>query len=155
MQYSIYYINSSLYIYYIIENDYCIFISGFNEPLPESKEPFQYHSYHANFDQYFCENQPLDIPYIITGTPFEQKVHNELLKIPYGKTVTYQYIAKMINHPNSARAVANAIGKNQLPILIPCHRVIRSDGSMGGYKYGSDMKKWLLKHEKNNIISRN
>ena len=85
----------------------------------------------------------------LIGTPFQIKVWKEIAKIPKGKTKTYKEIAIKIGHPNSARAVANACGKNPYPLIIPCHRVIRSDGSMGGYsgKGGVKIKRFLLKKE--------
>ena len=85
----------------------------------------------------------------IDGTNFQIQVWSEISKIPYGKTKTYKEIAISIGKPNSARAVANACGKNPYPITIPCHRVIRSDGKMGGYsgEGGIETKKKLLKQE--------
>ena len=83
------------------------------------------------------------------GTKFEKKVWNYLITIKKGSIKTYKQVAVAINRPNSARAVANAIGKNPLAPKIPCHRVIRSDGSIGGYsgKGGVKSKKKLLKKE--------
>tara|TARA_Y100000768_G_scaffold227611_1_gene171843 strand:+ start:1641 stop:1922 length:282 start_codon:yes stop_codon:yes gene_type:complete len=83
------------------------------------------------------------------GTLFQNRVWNELKKIPKGEIRTYKEIAIAIGKPNSARAVANACGKNPRPIEIPCHRVIRSDGNLGGYsgKGGLSMKRKLLKKE--------
>ncbi len=79
-----------------------------------------------------------------TGTPFQQKVWAELCNIPYGQTRTYEDIAKKIGKPTAIRAVAHAIGKNSLPVVVPCHRVIRKDGSLGGYRWGIAKKKKLL-----------
>tara|TARA_Y100000817_G_scaffold189822_1_gene148317 strand:- start:45 stop:317 length:273 start_codon:yes stop_codon:yes gene_type:complete len=83
------------------------------------------------------------------GTKFQQKVWKYLLKIPFGSVKTYSQVAKAIGKPSAIRAVANAIGKNPDPPRIPCHRVIRSDGSLGGYsgKGGVKKKKLLLKNE--------
>ena len=85
----------------------------------------------------------------LKGTKFQLKVWNYLKKIPYGKVKTYSEVAKSIGKPLAVRAVANAIGKNPLAPQIPCHRVIRSDGSLGGYsgKGGIKTKKLLLKKE--------
>jgi methylated-DNA-[protein]-cysteine S-methyltransferase len=85
----------------------------------------------------------------LTGTTFQIKIWNYLKKIPKGKVKTYSQVAKGIGKPLAVRAVANAIGKNPLPPKIPCHRVIRSDGSLGGYsgKGGIKTKKMLLKKE--------
>jgi len=85
----------------------------------------------------------------IEGTNFQIQVWTEISKIPFGKTKTYKEIAISIGKPNSARAVANACGKNPYPIDIPCHRVVRSDGNIGGYSgIGGEKKKIeLLKAE--------
>ena len=83
------------------------------------------------------------------GTKFEIKVWNSISKIPRGEVRTYKELAIQINRPKSARAVANACGKNPYPVKIPCHRVIRSDGKLGGYsgKGGTKTKRKLLKNE--------
>lgn len=84
------------------------------------------------------------------GTPFQQKVWRELLKIPKGKTITYKELAQRVGKPRAVRAAANAVGANPLPVVIPCHRVVRSDGSLGGYSGEGGVKKKLalLKKEK-------
>ena len=89
----------------------------------------------------------------LKGTEFQLKVWNYLKKIPKGKVKTYMDVAKAIGKPLAVRAVANAIGKNPYPPKIPCHRVIRSDGSLGGYsgKGGIKTKKMLLKKEGINL----
>lgn len=93
----------------------------------------------------------LTIPYdnlSLTGfTPFEQKVYKAVLKIPKGKTRTYQWVAKKIGNPKAARGVGNALNKNPYPVIIPCHRIIRSDGSLGGYSRGLRLKNKLLQKE--------
>ena len=85
----------------------------------------------------------------LKGTNFQLKVWNFLMKIPKGSVKTYAQVAKGIGKPLAIRAVANAIGRNPYPIKIPCHRVIRSDGKLGGYtaKGGVKVKKKLLKKE--------
>ena len=87
----------------------------------------------------------------LDGTEFQIRVWNELKKIPKGETRTYKEIAELIGKPTAARAVANACGKNPYPITIPCHRVIRSDGGLGGYsgEGGVEKQRLLLKDEKN------
>tara|TARA_B100001123_G_scaffold174964_1_gene200917 strand:- start:103 stop:387 length:285 start_codon:yes stop_codon:yes gene_type:complete len=86
----------------------------------------------------------------LVGTEFQIKVWEELSKIPFGETRTYKEVAEAIGHPKSSRAVANACAKNPFPIEIPCHRVIRSDGGLGGYSGlgGVTKKKQLLINEK-------
>ena len=92
-------------------------------------------------------NRPSNNDFI--GTKFQKKVWNYLRTIKKGSVMTYKQVAIAINRPKSARAVANAVGKNPLAPRVPCHRVIRSDGSLGGYsgKGGSKMKRILLKKE--------
>ena len=87
------------------------------------------------------------------ATDFQKLVWAEIDKIPYGTTITYKEIAKKIGKPKAARAVANACGQNPIPIIRPCHRVICSDGKIGGYSApgGSEMKKKLLEDEQKNL----
>lgn len=81
------------------------------------------------------------------GTDFQQKVWQELLKIPFGKTMSYLDLSKKLGDVKAIRAVASANGKNPLWIVVPCHRVIGTDGSLTGYAGGLWRKKWLLEHE--------
>jgi methylated-DNA-[protein]-cysteine S-methyltransferase len=81
------------------------------------------------------------------GTEFQRKVWNELLHIPFGKTMSYLELSKKLGDVKAIRAVASANGKNPLWIVIPCHRVIGTDGSLTGYAGGLWRKKWLLEHE--------
>jgi methylated-DNA-[protein]-cysteine S-methyltransferase len=85
-----------------------------------------------------------DLPLAPEGTAFEQKVWKALLKIPYGRTIAYGELARRIGKPGAARAVGLANGRNPLPIVIPCHRVIGSNGKLTGYGGGLDTKRWLL-----------
>lgn len=82
------------------------------------------------------------------GTPFQREVWNALQTIPYGETVSYQDLAVYIGRPNASRAVGSAIGKNPLLLVNPCHRVIASNGTIGGFAYGTDTKIQLLQLEK-------
>ncbi|WP_026809402.1 methylated-DNA--[protein]-cysteine S-methyltransferase [Arenibacter latericius] len=81
------------------------------------------------------------------GTDFQKRVWQALEQIPYGKTTSYMELSKTLGDPKAIRAVASANGKNPLWIVIPCHRVIGSDGSLTGYAGGIHRKKWLLEHE--------
>ena len=87
----------------------------------------------------------------LNGTEFQNLVLKEISRIPYGQTMSYKEIAARIGHSNSSRAVANACGKNPYPIIIPCHRVICSNGTLGGYSGpgGISEKRRLLKNENN------
>ncbi|WP_393971485.1 methylated-DNA--[protein]-cysteine S-methyltransferase [Oxyplasma meridianum] len=89
-----------------------------------------------------------DFTFDIHGTEFQMKVWDAISKIPYGSTMTYSQIAEKIGRPKAVRSVANACGKNPVPIIIPCHRVIRKSGDLGGYGLGIHVKKQLLDHEK-------
>ena len=80
-------------------------------------------------------------------TAFERKVYAAVSKIPRGEVRSYGWVAGKIGHPRSARAVGNALNKNPHTLKIPCHRVVRSDGSLGGYSMGADLKAYILKRE--------
>lgn len=100
-------------------------------------------------DEYFInERKEFLLSIRLKGTEFQEKVWDELLKIPYGKTLTYQEVANNINKPKAVRAVANAIGKNKILIVVPCHRVIGKNGSLTGFSAGVDFKSKLLSNEK-------
>ncbi|MCI1778755.1 MAG: methylated-DNA--[protein]-cysteine S-methyltransferase [Bacteroidales bacterium] len=92
-----------------------------------------------------------DLPLFLTGTDFQKKCWESLLAVPYGGSISYKEEAVSIGRPGAWRAVANANGRNKMPILIPCHRVISADGSMGGYSAGIWRKKTLLELENINI----
>lgn len=91
------------------------------------------------------QRQVFDMPIALyTGTPFQQKVWQALRQIPYGQTISYAQLANHIGQPTACRAVANANGKNPISLIIPCHRVIASDGKLGGYTGGIEIKQTLL-----------
>ena len=100
-------------------------------------------------EEYYSGNRMIfELPMNLKGTEFQQKVWKELCKIPYGKTITYKEIARNIGNEKAVRAVGTAIGKNPIAIVIPCHRVIGSNGLLTGYAYGIDKKEQLLNLEK-------
>ena len=90
-------------------------------------------------------------PLCFFGSPFQTRVWEELICIPYGQTRSYLEQAELIGKRTAYRAVANANGANQLAIVIPCHRVIRSNGNFGGYANGNVRKSWLIEHEKRDL----
>ena len=98
----------------------------------------------------FVENSdsPWTIPLDVTGTEFQRRVWNVLAEIPSGSTATYSEVAMRIGAKDARRAVAQACGANPVAIAIPCHRVVRSDGSLGGYRWGLERKRTLLAREK-------
>lgn len=89
----------------------------------------------------------LDLPLDLAGSVFQQRVWEALRQIPLGKTASYQEIARQLGQPNAFRAVANACGANPLAVIVPCHRVLRQDGSLGGYRWGLERKRQLLERE--------
>ena len=100
-------------------------------------------------DEYFQgKRTTFSLPFKLTGTPFQLAVWKELQNIPYGKTTSYKEIAQKINKPKACRAVGMANNKNPLPIIIPCHRVIGSNGKLIGYAGGLKLKNYLLELEK-------
>ncbi len=99
-------------------------------------------------DEYFAgERKVFDLPIKQNGSPFQQKVWDQLSKIEYGRTISYLQQSKFMNNPLGIRAIASANGKNHLVIVVPCHRVIGTDGSLTGFGCGVWRKKWLLEHE--------
>jgi len=99
-------------------------------------------------DYFRGKRKEFSLPLLSPGTDFQQEVWKEIMKIPYGTTISYLDLAKAINNPEAVRAVANANGNNRIAIIIPCHRVIGSDGSLVGYGGGLTRKRWLIDHEK-------
>lgn len=87
------------------------------------------------------------VPFYLQGTTFQKKTWQALTEIPYANTISYADLAAKINQRSAHRAVANANGANNLAIIIPCHRVINSNGRLGGYRSGLERKVWLLQHE--------
>jgi len=99
-------------------------------------------------DEYFsCQRRIFELPLQQNGTHFQQKVWLLLAQIPFGKTISYNALSKQYGDVKAIRAVASANGKNNLAIIVPCHRVIGSNQSLTGYAGGLRRKKWLLEHE--------
>ncbi len=98
--------------------------------------------------EYFAgSRQEFDLPVMMDGTEFQLQVWQELRRIPFGQTVSYGDLARSIGKPSAVRAVGAANGDNPVSIIVPCHRVIGSDGGLTGYGGGLPRKQWLLKHE--------
>lgn len=103
----------------------------------------------SEIDEYFKgERKDFDVKLHTPGTEFQKEVWEYLRKIPYGKLSTYKQQAENINNPNAVRAVAKTNGYNRVAIIIPCHRVIGSNGNLTGYGGGLERKRWLIEHEK-------
>jgi AraC family transcriptional regulator of adaptative response/methylated-DNA-[protein]-cysteine methyltransferase len=117
--------------------------------LPGTTEPI--HSIEQELTQYFeGVLKEFKTPLHTLGSPFQKRVWEELQNIPYGETHSYAEIAASLGKPLAFRAVANANGANQIAIVIPCHRVINSNGELGGYGGGITRKNWLINHERKN-----
>lgn len=103
----------------------------------------------AQLDAYFAGDlTAFDLALAASGTPFRRKVWDELVRIPYGETISYGELARRIRQPSASRAVGLANGANPLPIVVPCHRVIGSNGQLTGFGGGLPIKRWLLDHER-------
>lgn len=96
--------------------------------------------------------QTFDVPLALNGTPFQRRVWDALLAIPYGETLTYQEIALALGKPGGAQAVGGAVARNPVSIIVPCHRILGSDGSLTGYMWGTHVKRWLLDHERGHSV---
>lgn len=107
---------------------------------------------YGQLDEYFKgERQSFTFPFTVDGTLFQKKVWESLQGIPFGQTASYKDIAVSIGNDQAIRAVGSANGKNKLSIVIPCHRIIGSNGKLTGYAGGLWRKEWLLQHERRNL----
>ncbi len=106
----------------------------------------------TQLDEYFAgKRKAFSIPLVFTGTPFQCRVWSELMKIPYGTTISYAELARRIDNPKGVRAVASANAGNPISILVPCHRVIGSNNHLTGYAGGLEAKRYLLALEAENV----
>jgi methylated-DNA-[protein]-cysteine S-methyltransferase len=120
-----------------------------NEFTPDRALPACIKECLRQLDEYFKgRRQKFSVPLLLDGTEFQKAVWRQLLKIPFGQTASYGDVARAISSPQAFRAVGNANNKNRIPLIIPCHRVIGSDGKMVGFGSGIWRKEWLLNHEK-------
>ena len=102
----------------------------------------------AQLEAYFAGRlSQFTLPLAGRGTPFQQRVWRELRSVPFGETVSYGDLARSIGAPAAVRAVGGANARNPIPIIVPCHRVVGSTGSLTGFGGGIDRKRWLLRHE--------
>jgi methylated-DNA-[protein]-cysteine S-methyltransferase len=116
--------------------------------IPSSEMPSELKIAVKQLNEYFeGKRTHFDLKLNPEGSEFQKKVWQQLQKIPFGKTISYQQVANQLGDPKVIRAAASANGKNPIAVIIPCHRVIGSDGSLTGYAGGLHRKKWLLEHE--------
>lgn len=119
-----------------------------HESPPGRRDDAALRPFRNQLRSYFAgELQVFDMPLALEGTPFQRAVWAALRKIPYGKTISYAELARRVGKPGAARAVGSANGRNPVGIIVPCHRVIAADGTLGGYGGGLERKRWLLDHE--------
>lgn len=135
-------------LYIEAEDDYLTRISFFELFGKRLETPVIKETYKQLSEYFAKKRKTFDIPLKLEGTEFQKAVWHALMKIPYGKTATYLEIAETIGNPKASRAVGMANNKNKIPIVIPCHRVIGSNGSLTGYAGGLEIKKKLLNIEK-------
>ena len=113
----------------------------------ESAAPFD--AVREQLAEYFAgARQAFDLPLQLAGSPFQLRVWQELVRIPYGSTITYAQLGQRIGRPAASRAVGQANSRNPISIIVPCHRVIGSSGKLTGYAGGLDAKRWLLDWER-------
>lgn len=149
MEYKSYY-KSDLGVIEIISTEDYIIEVGFVEKEGEVTEvPSILQEAYNQIDEYFKgKRKEFNLKLHVQGTDFQKKVWNALTEIPYGKVVSYKDIAKAVGNEKAVRAVGNSNNKNRIAIVIPCHRVIGSNGKLVGYAGGLHFKEWLLEHEK-------
>ena len=142
-------INSPVGTVKIIENDSIITAIAFTEDRESTHKLSAVTAFaKQELEQYFDSTlRVFTFPFKQNGSEFQQKVWHELTKIPFGQTISYHQLAVNLGDAKSIRAAASANGKNQMAIVVPCHRVIGSNGDLVGYAGGLDKKKWLLQHE--------
>ena len=138
-------------------SDQGITIVDFMEETPplhyESAVPDIVEICKQQLEEYFEGSRKVfDIPVVLKGTEFQRNVWTHLLSLPFGKTVSYDEMARALGNPKSVRAVGSANGQNPVPVIVPCHRVIGADGNLVGYSGKQWRKQWLLDHEQK-IIS--
>ena len=136
---------SKLKKYYDLEDQDFTFIDSNSLSNDEPTEALLIEAISQLKDYADGKRKTLDLPLDLSiGTEFQQKVWQALQEIEYGETISYATLAQRVNNPKGFRAVANANGKNPFSIIVPCHRVIASDGKLGGYTGGLDKKEYLL-----------
>jgi methylated-DNA-[protein]-cysteine S-methyltransferase len=127
-----------------------LYLDGLEECADDWKQdngPFR--AVREQLQAYFAgELIDFDLRLAAEGTDFQRKVWNALRRIPFGRTCSYADVARRVGNPRAMRAVGAANGRNRIAIVVPCHRVIAADGTLGGYGGGLDRKEWLLRHER-------
>ena len=140
---------------YIGEEDGFVIDISFEKPIGERRKTDVISKTITEIEEYFNHKRiDFDIPIKLRGTKFQKEVYEYVRKISYGNRVSYSEVAKGIGSFSRARAVGNALNKNPILILIPCHRVIKKSGEVGGFKIGLDNKNFLLNLERENYVKK-
>jgi AraC family transcriptional regulator, regulatory protein of adaptative response / methylated-DNA-[protein]-cysteine methyltransferase len=134
----------------MIENIFSRVKTNFDAALSEGEHPHFLLLKEQLKDYFEGQRKEFQLPLLFSGTPFQKKVWEELLRIPYGNIRSYKQQALAMGDVKAIRAVAKANGENCFAIIVPCHRVIAENGNLTGYAGGIDKKKWLLNFEKSN-----
>ena len=142
------YLNSPIGWLKITANDLGITAIDFDEAPSKAEPNIHTQLCIKQLQEYFAgQREQFDVALDAQGTAFQKSVWQALRQIPFGKTCCYQDIAQALHNPNAMRAVGAANGRNPIPIIVPCHRVIGRNGGLTGFSGGLDKKEWLLKHE--------
>ncbi len=133
----------------VLESNFC---ARFPEAVQAADSSFL-HRWAEEVTLFFeSPTRAMTLPLHVQGTPFQKRIWQILQSIPCGTTLTYHQLAAQSGNPKAARAVAQACAANQIAVLIPCHRIVRSDGSLSGYRWGTERKRQLLEYEKDAIL---
>jgi methylated-DNA-[protein]-cysteine S-methyltransferase len=127
-----------------------LFFPGHVGPLEEdARDPAALVRARTQLEEYFAgDRHEFDLPLDLTGTPLQRGVWEQLGRIPYGATIPYRELARRVGRPDSVRAVAAAVGRTPVPVVVPCHRVVAVDGALTGYRGGLERKRALLELER-------
>ena len=120
----------------------------FRRPLTAGEHPHLTQARHELARYFDGTLTDFTVPIVFRGTPFQERVWRHLVRIPYGETLSYAQLAVRVESPGGQRAVGGANGMNRIAVIIPCHRVVNSNGKLGGYGGGLWRKEWLLAHER-------
>lgn len=131
----------------VFGKDCCLPPGGWPEACRAERDPLLRQAARELKDYMAGKRRVFSVPFELEGTEFQCRVWAELFKIPFGELSTYGAIAHALGRPKAVRAVGAANGRNPLPVIVPCHRVIASDGSLAGYSGGIEIKRLLLKRE--------
>lgn len=145
------YYNSPIGAIEIVSDESSILELSFAEKIGEAHDnaPAILRNALSQIDDYFKgTRKSFELKLSFSGTAFQERVWRQLMKVPYGSTATYGEIARAIGNEKASRAVGGANNKNKLAIIVPCHRIIGTNGKLIGYEGGLWRKEWLLKHEK-------